>query len=353
MRRLWPAIGVFALVAGCGRPNPGFKLIESGGGDSDSASFGSTDSGVATGTPPTSTTTTGVTGTAGSEGSVSATVSGTTGDTGGTTTPMGMHWEFPTGCMDGPTTSGYAAAVADTFFLYEYPVTECSWLLGEPLDPDCFNLQFSKALAFQLYLNSGGTEEKSDDYVALYAVRFEMPKFMDEIDIPDYAYVSIDAKIRVAPLMADPNEWQNVTLAVRRFSDGDVWTEDKGLEFTPCHASAASFRCLTCTSEVSVEADCEAEWGSTAKNPHPGIPYDLDLTPIPPIPPIPVELPSENEYLAIPFTADDLPWLTKEGMILMPADELPQNIAEVKTRESPAPPGLDVVFCTPTLVPDN
>jgi hypothetical protein len=347
MRRLWPAIGVCALTLACGRPNPGFKLIDSGDvsdSEGQSASVGSTDSGPLTGSPTTSTSdaTGGMTG---SEGSMSSAVSGSTGDTGATTMAPG-HWEFPSDCPDpNLQTEVTLPAVADTFFLNEIEVSQCSWLAEMGIEgPDCLNLQFSQASEFQLYLTSGGNLDPLDDSVSIYAARFQPPTFQG-LQIPEQAFLAVKVKVHLFQPLVNP--WIGM-LAVRRFTDGDLWSADEGLEFTPCFKPAASYRCRVCTAAEMVQEACAADWG----NLHPGVPYDpkepvaktLNVADPPGV---------DGVDVPIEFGPADVAWLTDEGMMLMPAAEVARNVIGVKTSESPNAPQLYVRYCTPEWVLDT
>lgn len=349
MRRLWPAIGVFALVAGCGRPNPGFKLVESGGGgDSDSASSGATDSGVVTGTPPTSTTTTGVTGTAsgtvsGGDESMSATVSASTGDTGTTMESGQWVYPIPADCMDpNLQTMETLEVVADTFFLNEIEVSQCSWLTEMGLmGPDCLNLQFSEASEFQVYLKDSGNNNPKEDLVSIYAVRFTPPMYMG-LAIPAQSFLEVKVKVHVFK-HPETKIW-NGMLAVRRFTDGDIWSAEDGLEFTPCYEPAASYRCRSCPTNAPVDDTCADEWG----NLHAGVPYDPKEAVVKTLN---VPLPGVDGLdVPIEFTPADVTWLTDEGMMLMPAVDLERKTVGIKTSESGNPPVMFVRYCTPQWV---
>lgn len=352
MRRLWPAIGVFALVAGCGRPNPGFKLIESGGGgDSESASSGSTDSGVVTGTPPTSTTTTGVTGTASSEGSVSATMSGTTGDTGGTTSMPGMHKEIPPSCDEALKTETFAKAAADTFFINEPGIGQCSFIGAEP---DCRDMEFGKSGGFKLYLQAD--LNPIEERIGIYAVRFAQPMY-EGIEITKDLVLGLEASIRLFgqserdPLM--------VTLMAHRFASGDTWTAGEGLDFTTCYAPSASHRCRVCPAPgAEPYSKCSVDWAQGVVDMSMqfiGYPYDLDGELLAPTKVAEAPGPDGVDF-RIPLAAEDLPDMLAEGLMVMPAINIEPGAVEIKTLDFgnvDVEPGLWVRHCLPIWVLDN
>lgn len=347
MRSLWPAIGVCAFVAGCGRPNPGFKLIDSsdaGASDGLSASVGSTDSGPVTGAPTTSTDATGV------QTASAGTTEGDPTAVSGSSTMGSGQWKFPTDCGADYLESDFTDAAADTFFLNEVAVNHCSFIPVEQMDvPDCQNMQFSLSGFFQLYLKADPNNPLGD-YVGIYGVRFAEPMPMHEgIVIPKEAFLAVEARIHLfRPFPGIP--WSGLQLDVRRFVGGDTWVAADGYDFTPCHAPAASFRCRSCPADgLAVEDKCSAEWGT------PGLPYS------------PLELPLQKlnvaaepnadvgADLSLLFATEDLPWLTSDGLMLRPSVDTEYGTIEVKTLEAGMPewyPGLRVRYCAPVFVPD-
>jgi hypothetical protein len=210
--------------------------------------------------------------------------------------------------------------------------------------PDCLNLQFSQASEFQLYLTSGGNLDPLDDSVSIYAARFQPPTFQG-LQIPEQAFLAVKVKVHLFQPLVNP--WIGM-LAVRRFTDGDLWSADEGLEFTPCFKPAASYRCRVCTAAEMVQEACAADWG----NLHPGVPYDpkepvaktLNVADPPGV---------DGVDVPIEFGPADVAWLTDEGMMLMPAAEVARNVIGVKTSESPNAPQLYVRYCTPEWVLDT
>ncbi|MBA3548393.1 MAG: hypothetical protein H0T76_18070 [Nannocystis sp.] len=359
------AIG--GLATACGRPNPGFKLIDSSdAGDSDgqSASVGSTNSGPGTSTP-TSTDTSGVTMTTASVGTMSSTVSTVstgdpTGDTEGATTLPAGKWTFPTNCLE-PFNTFFTPAAEDTFFAnesVEVAATGCTWKPKVPLnDPiQCRDMQFSAAKEFQLYLLPVDDNPRNDD-VGIYAVRFEMPvapKYLDKVDIPPEAFTVVQARIRVAQAV-EVLPW-NVTLGVRRFVAGNTWTAGQAEKFSPCFAPSASFRCRVCPVNGSEKGACESEWRDVDLDvPDPaqdGIPYAVGAVD-PELPPkmvVPQPPPVDGADLSFPFKPEQLGWLTSDGMMLMPVGKTEKGVVEVRTLETvheDQRPGLVVSYCEP------
>ena len=364
MRSLWPVIWGSVLAAACGRPNPGFKLADSSDpvdSDGQSASGGLTDtasmSSAPTSTDPTAVTT-GSEGTTGTTSAASATAtSDPTGDTGATTMVDGK-WVFPAECAE-HLQSEFTAAAADTFFVNENPLGECSWLMNQMGDyPNCQDLQFSKASVFELFLSSDEDFGPQYDYVGIYAVRFAMPKPLHagEIEIPEAAFLAVEARIQLfRPFDPNPKPWTGVKLDVRRFTQGDSWIADEGLEFTPCNDPRASYRCQVCAPPgAEVNQPCTKEWGEGDK-PHDGVPYDPADEPIQELNQQ-VEPDAGDGYslLLKEFKKDDLVWLTTQGLMLMPGLDTPRGTIEVKTLDLEMPewvPALRVHYCEPYFMP--
>jgi len=367
MRSLWPVMGVCVLVAACGRPNPGFGLIDSGdaGGSDGQSGSGSTVSSSVSSAPTSteaSTVTTGVV--TGSEGTTdpvdptSSTASGSTDGTGATTMAAG-RWEFPTDCKDGEEEylkSEFTKAAADTFLLNEVPVSECSFLMGGSLDPNCQDLEFGKSGVFQVFLKGDLNNNKLEDYVGIYAVRFATPTPLHEgIPIPEEKFLKVEARIHLFR-PDDKNPWAPLKFYVRRFTDGDDWMTGEGQDFTPCHKPATSYRCRVCPLDMQpVDSACVGEWGGKEAK-HKGLPYDPLVLPIQTLN-VPDEPNLESGYplLLNVFTTEDLAWLTTEGLMLMPGIDTPYKSIEVITRDSEMlewHPGLRVHYCKPKFVAD-
>jgi len=349
MRRVWPAIGVGALTLACGRPNPGFKLIDTsdvGGSEGQSGSLEPTDSGPATATATTTPTSTDG---SGSMTASDGTVSAGTSEPSSTSMAAG-HWEFPVDCGDDYLESEYTDAAADTFFLNEIAVNHCSFLPFEEEVPDCQNMQFSLSSVFQLFLKADQNSPLGD-YVGIYGVRYAQPTPMHDgdIPIPEAAFLAVEARIHMFRPFP-PAEWVGLKLNVRRFAPGDTWTATEGYDFTPCTAPEASFRCRTCPADGEpYEAACTQDWGM------PGLPYHPDIKPIHVVNFINPPDADFGADLQLLFTKDDLGWLTTEGLLVMPAIDTVYDTIEVKTLESGMPewyPGLRVRYCEPYFVPD-
>lgn len=357
MRRLWPAIGVCALAAACGRPNPGFKLLDSSdAGDSEghSASLGTTEpgsasgSGTATGTPTGTDPTGMVTASATASSDGTNTTLGETTDTTGDTTMAAGHWEFPTDCGEPQEQSEWFPAVLDTFFMYAVPAGGCGYAMGGA-GPECQDLQFSLSSSLELFRVPTGDPT---DNMSVFAVRFKMPEPMYQgmVLVPPEAFLSAEARIRLfRPLPKVP--WNGAKLELRRLAEGDSFVAEEGLEFTPCLAPAASYRCRVCNLNM-VDGPCAVNW--TLK----GAPFDKQAAALATKTLGPQDEPDANvgaDLMLGPFAAGDLSWLTGDGLLLLPATAMPQGTLEVKTLESgdaSGHPALRVRYCTPQYVLD-
>lgn len=355
MRRLWPAIGVCALAAACGRPNPGFKLLDSSdAGDSEghSASLGTTEpgsasgSGTATGTPTGTDPTGMVTASATASSDGTNTTLGETTDTTGDTTMAAGHWEFPTDCGEPQEQSEWFPAVLDTFFMYAVPAGGCFYGMGGP-GPVCEDLQFSLSQSQDLFRVETGMPPND---MNIFAVRFKMPEPIYEgmVQVPPEAFLAVEARIHLfRPLPKVP--WNGVKLELRRLAKGDSFVAEAGLEFTPCLAPAASHRCRVCNLNV-VDGPCAVDWAQK------GAPYDKQAAPLATKTLGLQDEPDANtgaDLVLGPFTAEDLSWLTSDGLLLHPATLIPAGTLAVKTLEAgDGHPALRVRYCTPQYVLD-
>lgn len=348
MRRLWPAIGVWALALACGRPNPGFKLIETGDGsasESQSGSLGSTDSGPVTSSPPTSTTVTAGTGT---DGSDSASVSGTASET-GSTSMAGMHQIIPASCTKDMEIDTFVPAAEDTFFINELSIGQCSFAGGAP---DCRDRAAGESTALTLYLQAD--PKIIEERHGIYAVRFAEPTY-EGLVITQEVVLNLQAAIRL--FGANEEEPLITALKAYRFAAGDTWSAGAGLEYTPCTGMKSSHRCRMCPPEDSPpESACAAEWSQNQldfMNAKIGYPYDQLLLPATPIEKVPGP---DGIDFRIPLVAEDLPEMLSTGLMLMLAKDLPPGVLEIKTLEWGDPkhfPGLWVRHCLPIWVFDN
>ena len=347
MRRLWPAIGVGALTLACGRPNPGFKLIETGDGgasEGQSSSLGSTDSGPVTSSPPTGTTVTVGTGTDGSDS-----VSGTVSETGVSTSMAGMHQIIPASCTKDMQIDTFVPAAEDTFFINELGIGQCSFTGGAP---DCRDLAAGESAALTLYLQADPLI--IDERHGIYAVRFAEPTY-EGLVITQEVVLGLEAAIR----LFGANEAEPLITALKayRFADGDTWTAGEGLEYTTCTGLKSSHRCRVCPLEDSPpESACEVDWSQSQldfTNTEIGYPYDQLLLPATQINQVPGP---DGVDFRIPLLAEDLPEMLSTGLMLMPATDLMPGILEIKALEWGDPkhfPGLWVRHCLPIWVLDN
>lgn len=353
-------MAICGLAAACGRPNPGFKLIDSSDvsdSDSQSASVGLTDTGVVTDTP-TSTEVTGMTTVSGdsmsSMSSTAATGDTTTGGTESSTTMMGGHWEFPSVCPDPLDQSEeFVTAAADTFFVNEAVGVGTCTLMPEP-GIDCRDMAFGGSGKFELFRTIDGNENPLDDFVSIYAVLFPRPKYEGQT-LPPESFLEVEAWVRLFR-PDNPGPWK-VTLEARSFTPGDEWMTGEGAEFTPCHSLAASYRCRTCPAEALPVTDtCMSAWGGEDEL-HPDVPYNPDPNVLPVMKvPIPVAPGVDGEYVKIVLGKDRLQGVTEEGLMLMSAIPTAQQVVAVKTLDAKVMawnPGLWVRYCTPKFVLDN
>lgn len=345
MRRLWPAIGVWALALACGRPNPGFKLIETGDGgasEGQSSSLGSTDSGPVTSSPPTGTTV--GTGTDGSDS-----VSGTASETGVSTSMAGMHQVIPASCTKDMQIDTFVPAAEDTFFINELGIGQCSFTGGAP---DCRDLAAGESAALTLYLQADPLI--IDERHGIYAVRFAEPTY-EGLVITQEVVLGLEAAIR----LFGPNENEPLiaTLKAYRFAAEDTWVAGAGLEYNICNSPESSHRCRVCPLEDSPpEGACEVDWSQSQldfTNTEIGYPYDQVLLPGTQINKVPGP---DGVDFRIPLLAEDLPEMLSTGLMLMPATDLMPGILEIKALEWGDPkhfPGLWVRHCLPIWVLDN
>lgn len=350
MRRVWPAIGVCALALACGRPNPGFKLIETGdvgGSEGQSGSLGSTDSGVVTSSPP-PTSTVGT----GTDGSDSASASGTASETGASTSMAGMHQIIPPSCDETLQIDTFVPAAEDTFFINEGGgVGICSFTQSAP---DCRDLAAGESGSLTLYLQDDPNLIVIDEPHGIYAVRFTEPTYEGLVITPDVV-LGLEASIR----LFGPNEDEPLVAMLKayRFAAQDTWSAGKGLEYTTCHSPAASHRCRVCPPDgLPPDSACEVDWSQGMLDVAMmfiSYPYDQLLLPATKVEEVPG---ADGIDFRIPLTADDLPDMLATGLMLMPATDLMPGILEIKSLDWGDPdhfPGLWVHHCKPIWVPDN
>lgn len=365
-------MGVLLLLAGaaaaCERVNPGFKLKDTSDDQGEVTSLSTSSV-----SGPTVTSDTGMTATTVDEPTTtseptladpSTTTGAPTSDT-ETTVDLttGGNVAFPTDCQT-PVEGAFEVALVDTFLVSEEPAGQGCTLNGDEIT-FCRDLDFSKSLGHDIFLQKDLNEEPLKDLISLYAVRFEKPQVKytnlgpgleayEGMPVKPQSWVGATVQVHVFR-PEDAAQWTKMDLWALRLSEGDVWEQGNGAE-TECLNPAASFRCRKCTAG---EGMCAASWNK-ANDVQKPLPYVYPMDPVAlfklEVDPGDASLPVEFDLPAEAVRVDDQPdgWLLQEGILLVPAPTVLPKVIAVHAAEAmkeELKPKLLIKYCDPVLEP--
>jgi hypothetical protein len=346
------------IGAGCSKHNPGFELDQttSSGGATTTTGGSTLAESSSSGEPPTTSgeTTSAVTATTTTSGETTTTTTSepetTTSSESGETSTTGMPpvVTWPDMCDDMDPTRA-AEVLADTFLVFIPEDLQC---LLDPavMNGPCQDYSLGLVPEFQLFSAPMDGSMQADKQAGVFAARFEplMPVFQGH-PVPPEAFLAVIVEITVARADGNNDPWAPLSFDVYKMpADSEPWTEGTNTMADRCDGGEATFRCRSCKAPGGT---CLAQWNTEDDGMGNHFVYveGQKLTT--------AELTTDPGNTGKPLTItletnlDDLEWLSKDGLVLVPGPGLDPKKYVVLAHEAgeAVGPFVSVKHCPPDV----
>lgn len=338
------ALAGAVLMFGCGRPNPGFKLKDTGDSQGESTTQGPISETTETAPLPTTSTTTTTgesmttagpavsgsdSGTTTTMGDPSTTTTTTEGST--TTTPMPM-WNDDCGAQAKPFTYELDA---DTFFTSDVPQgVGCDYGSDVSISINCTKLTFGGSERQRIY-------DYEPDNLSIFAVRFAPAQIVVE-GVPLHPDGIVDVRLELFVERVDQKD-TTIALKLLRALDADKWVEGTGAA-AQCGPGQSSFDCTQCKADPD---SCMTSWSK-------GDPATAINAVVQPTIKLGNSQPENGPLIIfLPETEVELLKAEHPGFLLVPAMTIEKGALDVLTKENKEgeamqyAPRLIVHYCPP------